>query len=1008
MRPPFSILLLLSAWLASGGEPGPATARAAGAGPVGLRQPALSPDGGTIVFAWRGDLWRVPFEGGMAEAVTRTPEDERRPLFARSGATLIYASASEGNFDLFARDLSGGSPRRLTWDEADDFPCDTSPDDALVLFQSRRAGGELRLHEVPLRGGEVRELTFDSASEGRYSPDGARIAFVHGGVGWWRKGYRGSANNDLWLLEREGREATRITSFAGSDLWPLWLPDGRSLLCVSEETIVANLFRLRLESGERERLTSHTGDGVRFPSISRDGKRVVYEESGRILALELDPPGGEAREVAIAFAEWEPAVEIDTLRAGAEELAVAAGRVVLGLEGDLFLLGAGGVMTNLTASPARDREPSLSSDGRTLFFASDRSGNYDLFRIDLEPVVRGGAAEPRPFRAQREDERAPKLSPDGRMVAYLRTFNGDELRLADAEGGRDRLLALGPRIESFAWSPDGRWLAFSRADDAGRFDLFLLAPWGEEEINVTRHPAQDLSPAWSADGSALYFLSDRDGGRGIWKLPLGNPSEAAGNEGTPIDFDGIIWRAEPVATIRPVLRFGRGTDHLWYLSESGRDGELFIQPDGGNPLRVPWGGATPRAVVSAATLWLLDREGRLGSGPIGEAPVARPFAVPLRRDPAGRYAQMLEEVWRALRDGFYDPGLHLANWTAVGERYRARLGGCATREELSDLIRMMGGELNASHLGESAAPLGRAGTGWLGARFAPVRGGGLRIEAVVEGGPLDRVGATEGDRLLAVDGEPVGADRPLEALLHRAAGRSVELRLAMGRSTRDVRVLTLDREVGVELEEEERARHRAAETRQRSDESCAYLRLARLDGAAVARFERELYEQAARPRTRGLLLDLRGNPGGHGHESVMDLFLRRGLVRERARGGNWSTSPALRWEGPLVVLIDETTGSAAELLAESLRRTGRGTLVGRETFGGAISTDEISLVDGSRVRIPRIGWSTLEGENIENRGVKPDIGLEYRFEEGVRENDPVLRAGLRTLLEHNRRRQETR
>ena len=108
------------------------------------------------------------------------------------------------------------------------------------------------------------------------------------------------------------------------------------------------------------------------------------------------------------------------------------------------------------------------------------------------------------------------------------------------------------------------------------------------------------------------------------------------------------------------------------------------------------------------------------------------------------------------------------------------------------------------------------------------------------------------------------------------------------------------------------------------------------------------------------------------------------------------------------VLIDQTTGSAAELLAESIRRTGRGTLVGRETFGGAISTDEILLVDGSRVRIPRIGWSTLEGENIENRGVKPDIGLEYRFEEGVRENDPVLRAGLRTLLEHNRRRQETR
>ncbi|MBK8231913.1 MAG: PD40 domain-containing protein [Candidatus Eisenbacteria bacterium] len=478
MRLRISMLLLLCAGLASGRESGSVTARAQVSGPVGLRHPTLSPDGGTILFAWRGDLWRVPFEGGLAAAVTRTPEDERRPLVSRDGTTLIYAAAAEGNFDLFALDLSGGSPRRLTWDEADDFPCDTSPDDALVLFQSRRAGGEVRLHEVSLHGGEVREVTFDSASEGRYAPDGTRIAFVHGGVGWWRKGYRGSANNDLWLLERAGRETTRITSFAGSDLWPLWLPDGRSLLCVSEETIVANLFRLDLESGERERLTRHTGDGVRFPSISRDGKRVVYEESGQILALELDPRGGAAREVEITLPEEDSTTGIDTLRAGAEELAVAAGRVVLGLEGDLFLRRDDGAMTSLTTGPGRDREPSLSRDGRTLFYASDRSGNYDLYRVDLDAVIRGETTEPRPFRTQREDERAPKLSPDGRMVAYLRTFNGDELRLADAEGGRDRLLALGPRIESFAWSPDGRWLAFSRADDAGRFDLFLLAPWG--------------------------------------------------------------------------------------------------------------------------------------------------------------------------------------------------------------------------------------------------------------------------------------------------------------------------------------------------------------------------------------------------------------------------------------------------------------------------------------------------------------------------------------------------
>ena len=98
-------------------------------------------------------------------------------------------------------------------------------------------------------------------------------------------------------------------------------------------------------------------------------------------------------------------------------------------------------------------------------------------------------------------------------------------------------------------------------------------------------------------------------------------------------------------------------------------------------------------------------------------------------------------------------------------------------------------------------------------------------------------------------------------------------------------------------------------------------------------------------------------------------------VEQRARGEEWTVSPTLRYDGPLVVLIDEGTGSAAELLAESIRATGRGKLVGRPTLGAVISAGEVTLVDGSRVRIPRIGWSTLEGRNLENHGVTPAIFL---------------------------------
>lgn len=983
-------LLFLSSWCRAA-DPSP--------GSIDLRQPAISRDGTRVAFAWRGDLWIVPWEGGAATRVTEDPADERRPLFDAAGGALLFAARRAGSYDLFRLDLASGETSRLTWLDSDDWPSGVTADGKWVLFHARRGRDEPSVYRVPVAGGEVEEVTQDLSLDAVQSPDGTRLAFVRSHVPWWRKGYRGTGDSDLWLYDLKRGRASRLTTFSGQDLWPQWFPDGNSLLYASEETFSLNLFRLDLASGERTRLTSHTDDGARFPSLSGDGTRVVYEQGGRIWRLEL--PSGRSTPLEVTLPEPETVIDVDTLQLGATALAAAADRRVVALDGHLWLQEGESPLRMLTRGSSREVEPCLSRDGRTLFYASDAAGNYDLYRFDLD--ARSSESNPHSFRSAREEERAPLLSPDDRYVAYLRSFDGEELRLADADGGRDRLLARGARFSGFAFSPDSRWLAFSRADASGQFDVFLLSLFAEQPIDVTLHPAQDLEPRFSADGRDLYFLSDRGGESAIWRLPLAprralaDSSEAKRDADLEYELDGVVWRAMPAATLRAASGdyWIRGEQLLYAAPLDGRP-ELFAEARGEAPLRLTFDGFDPREVaVSGDLLFALDRFGRLFGWDGGSAREI-PLHAEVADDRAGRYTQMLDEVWRAIRDGFYDRGLHLVNWDAMRERYRARIPGCATREELSDQIRMMTGELNASHLDEVVPSATRGASGWLGAELSGEETGpGLRIARIDPGGPLDHLGLSVGDRLLTIDGAALGAGVASEAFLEGKAGRRVALSFRAGRRERSAEVQLLDHATLAALREEGETSARRAIVERRSHGDLSYLRLARLDQDSIERFQRELWSRT--DGEKGLLLDLRDNPGGFGHEAVMDLLLRRPLVEQRARGEEWVVSPAVRYDGPLVLLIDEGTGSAAELLAESIRATHRGVLVGRPTLGAVISAGEITLVDGSRVRIPRIGWSTLEGRNLENHGVAPDVGVNYEFEELARGDDPILMAGMRAL-----------
>ncbi len=243
------------------------------------RHPAPSPDASQIAFSWQGDLWLVPANGGDARRITAHPANERHPVWSRDGRFIAFASDRHGNADIFVMPVDGSAPpTRLTFASVTDVPYGFTPDGKAVLFTSNRAMGIRwmpQLWTVPVTGGTPAMLQEAFAEQAVYSPDGETLAMVRGATKWTRRGYRGSANRDIWLTTGE-EDYRRLTEFDGDDDNPSWL-DSETVAFLSSRNGRKNVFELDIATGAVTALTDHQGSAVRFPKASADGSLIAYE-----------------------------------------------------------------------------------------------------------------------------------------------------------------------------------------------------------------------------------------------------------------------------------------------------------------------------------------------------------------------------------------------------------------------------------------------------------------------------------------------------------------------------------------------------------------------------------------------------------------------------------------------------------------------------------------------------------------------------------------------------------
>ncbi len=1026
--------------------------------------PSLSPDGMKIAFMYRGDIWTVPVWGREAKRIVEHAAFDARPRWSPDGKTIAFVSNRNGNEDIFTVPAEGGEVKQITFHTAPDILGDWSPDGKQILFYSARETRAPMLYTLNLADGRLRKLTEDEVTlqSPAFAPDGKTIAYSRGAGTWWRRGYRGSGNAEIYTLALTDPKAIpkRLTEFKGNDFWPMYAADGKTLYFVTDRDGTFNIWKMSHDGRNAKQVTRHK-DPVHYAAIALNRKRIVYECGFDLWTLDIDEPHPAPRKVNItALLEEKPKTpETVTISGNATEYEVSPDGKWIGFvaRNEIFVVPSdkGGDAICLTNCPARDFDFVWSPDSKKIAYVCENGADQNICILDVE------TKQSKPLTNTPGPETTPQFSPNGKWLAFIAGSGGRAICVMPAEGGAARQIAEGPFIGSINWSPDSRWIAFTKRDAANSTDIWVVPETGGAAVNITRYAGSNASPQWTADGKRIVYLASHvDSGSGgsrfggfsgggrpeIWTVSLTKPTRSGDNEtrgqrdqgaptvvvGSPgvsgqgsevsIDFDGIVKRA------RRLTSSPQGFISSLILSPDGKTifftalGDLYaVSVDGGSPAKVTSGiGGNLRISADGNTIYSGGGGGFGGFGGFGGGgsirkvprtggtPTTISFNAKIEIDRDEERRQTFDDGWRLLKDNFYDEKMHGVDWNAVRKKYRPLVDECGTRDDFFMLMQLMVGELNASHTG--VGPVGAfnrggsgptTGTGYLGVTFDyDYHGVGLRVADVMPEGPADKEESriNPGEYILAIGGK----DATLSESLHQTlkTGTAVELLVNTMPSkdgARTVKITPIAQGPWRDLEYERWVSLNRQTVEKLSNGRFAYMHIKAMDPPSLARFQKELLSDAY--EKEGLVLDVRWNGGGRIHDELFAILTKRVHVYETPRGGLKMTQPFGAFTRPMILLINQNSGSDAEIFPNGFRVNKLGKIVGVPTAGGVIGTNERTLLDGqTSLRVPQTGWTTLDGINLENYGVPPDVYVENRPEDYILRRDRQLETAVQELL----------
>ena len=1054
--------------------------------PRWLRKSAVSPDGTQVAFCYKGDIFTVSTAGGKALQVTTNPAYDSDPMWTPDGKHIIFSSYRKGSKDIYMTSPEGGIPKRLT-----DYPGADTPlcvlDGGRVLYYSSfqpdaSYGGYPstgQVWQVDTSAGRPRLVTSLPLMDMSVNAAGEVVYEDYKGYeDPLRKHHTSSVTRDIWLYQPASAQGdrfrltgegkfTKLSSFNGEDRNPVFAADGKTYYYLSEQDGTLNVYKASTDTpGRSTQLTRFKDNPVRFLSVARNGL-LCFSWNGDLYTMK---EGAQPVKLAITVAKDQTENDIEYLNftAGASSMAVSPNgkEIAVVIRGDVFVTSTEYKTTKrITNTPEQERNVSFSKDGRTLYYSSERDGHWGIWKTTLADkdekyFTYATKFKEEPVTSEKETCFQPKVSPDGKWIAFLR--DRTELVIKSTKDGKEKSLLKGVNYsysdgdQSFEWSPDSKYLLSGYQANGGwnNSDVALIDIETGQVTDLTESGYSDGNFKWALKGHAMIWESDKNGYRshGSWGAEsdvfimffdgkemakfmrdkeseeIANIIEEGGKEKTEkqIEKEEKKEKKDSVKQAEKPQKLVLDLDNREYRTarltrNSGRLGDFYLTQDGAKlyyvtlleksrdlcvldtkkgDIKVIRKGVSGSIVPSAddKTLYIFS------GGSISKINVASDAITPISFSgdyefkPKAERDYLFEHVWKQVDEKFYDPEIHGIDWKGYHDNYAAFMPYIDNNYDFQDLLSEMLGELDGSHTGARYRTRARVSLGYLGVLYDfDYEGDGLRIAEVLPGGVLNIA-----DPEIKAGDIIVSIDgQPI------LAGESW-FKLLQNKVGKKTALLVKkggkDTEIFVEpsgsdgtLLYRRWVRQRETITRKVSGGKVGYAHVQGMDSPSF----REVYSKLlGKYRTAdAAVVDTRHNGGGWLHDDLATLLGGKEYIRFTPRGQYIGSEPYNKWTKPSCVLMCEDNYSDACGFPYTYRTLGLGKLIGMPVPGTMTAVWWETMINGMVFGIPQVGsWGIKEGRYIENMQIEPDIKVENDPASLLRGEDKQLETAVKEMM----------
>ena len=1054
--------------------------------PLWLRDVKISPDGANIAFTYKGDIYSVATNGGTATRLTTQPSYEATPIWSPDGKKIAFTSDRNGGTDIYVMNANGGQATRLTFNSAAETPEAFSPDGKWIYFSAAiqdpassamfPSGRLTEVYKVATNGGQSVQVIASPAQMMSFNKAGNFFLYQDqkGMEDEWRKHHTSSIARDVWSCDLTTGKHTNLTDHAGEDRNPVLGNDGTTVYFLSERNGKSmNVYSFPLANPKDiTAVTSFKTHPVRFLSQAANGT-LAFTYNGEIYTKTSNAiPKKIAIDITLDDENLPASIAVNS---GASSATVSPdGKQVAFIKrGEIFITSVEYTTTKqITHTAAAERHITWAPDNRTIAYTSERDGIWNIYKAEIareEDLNFPNATlinEEALFNAKDGVERTyPSFSPDGNEIAFIQDRN--KLMVMNIKSKKVRQITDGSTYGrrnggfDYSWSPDGKWFVLSVIDNKHDpySDVAIVSANGGKITNITQSGYFDEMPQWTADGSAIIFLSERYGMRNhaSWgsecdvmmvflnqdaydkyrlseedyalqkeiekeqkdkKAPAEKDNDSKADDKKAkiddtkklnVELDGIsnrIVRITPYSSDICSAIVTKDGETLYFLSSAGKGYNLWKTNLRKHETK------QVSSLDAKAMGMEMDKDGKniflLGSAlkkmdTKSEKITNITFSANMTLDLAAEREYMFNYVYRQEKEMFYVKSMHGVDWNKMTDNYRRFLPHINNNYDFAEMLSEWLGELNVSHTGGRYYASGaKEPTAALGLLYdLTYTGKGLKVAEVIENGPFDRATSKVkiGCIIEKINGQEIIPAQDCALLLNSLTKKKalVSIYDATSGERWDEVVLPISSSAQNTLLYNRWVKQRAADVERWSNGRLGYVHIQSMGDDSF----RKVYSDILGKYNHcdGIVIDTRWNGGGRLHEDIEVLFSGKKYFTQVVRGTETCDMPSRRWNKPSIMVQCEANYSNAHGTPWVYKHRNIGKLVGAPVPGTMTSVNWVTLQDPSLVfGIPVVGYELPDGSYLENQQLEPDIFVLNSPETVVKGEDTQLRTAVETLL----------